>query len=62
MLLSYVENLLLTSKDKPAGVDNLDAKLLKNVANILAIPNCHVLNLTLESGEFRVAWKIAEII
>ena len=40
---STVEQLIRSSKTKPAGVDNLDARLLKPVANVLALPICHML-------------------
>ncbi len=42
VIVSYVEKLLLGCKDKPSGVDNMDSKLLKLVANLIAIPICHV--------------------
>ena len=38
-----VENvLLLISNDKPPGIDNLDGKLLKMVADSKATPICHI--------------------
>lgn len=62
MTISHVEKLLLACKDKPAGVDNMDMKLLKLVADLIAAPICHVLNLSFEKGLFPQAWKIAKII
>lgn len=46
--VSLVEKLLLGHKYQPSGVYNMDTKLLKLVANSIAIPICHVLDLSLE--------------
>ena len=60
--VSYVEKLLLNCKDKPSGVDNMDVRLLKLVANLIATPVCHMLNLSFEKCVFPQAWKIAKIV
>lgn len=48
--VSKVEKLIRSSKDKPTGVDNLDVRLLKPVADVLALPICHIINLSLEKS------------
>ncbi len=60
--VSTVEQLVRSSKNKPAGVDNLDVKLLKPVANVLALPICHIITLSFEKSICPGDWKIAKII
>lgn len=60
--MSTVEQLVTSSKNKPAGVDNRDVRLLKHVADVLALPICHIINLTLEKSICPGDWKIAKII
>ena len=44
-----VERLLLSiNNDKPPGIDNLDGKLLRMVADSIATPICHIFKLSLE--------------
>ena len=46
-----VEQLLLSiNNDKPPGIDNLDGKLLRMVADSIATPICHIFNLSLEES------------
>ena len=40
-----VEKLLTIKCDKPCGLDNLDGKLLKLAAKVIAKPLCHIFNL-----------------
>ncbi len=44
--------LLSIPDDKSCGVDHLDGKLLKTVANQLAQPICHLFNRCLLSGVY----------
>lgn len=60
--ISTVEQHIRTSKNKQAGIDNLDARLLKPVANALAPPICHIINLSFEKSICPADWKIAKII
>ena len=58
-----VGKLLLTiNNDKPPGIDNLDGKLLRMVADSIATPICHIFNLSLEEGGYPQAWKEAKLI
>ena len=56
-----MENLLSINNDKP-GIDNLDGKLLRMVADSIATPICHVFNLSLEEGVCPQAWREAKVI
>ena len=59
--VDYVKKLLTGCKDKPPGVDNVDGKLLKIVAHLIATPICHVFNLSLVKCIYPKDWKIAKI-
>lgn len=54
--------LLQASKEKPSGVDNLDMKLLKPVADLIAQPVAHIINLSLETSICPAEWKVAKIL
>lgn len=56
------EDLLSSCKDRPPGVDYLDAKFLRMVANVIAVPVCHIINLSIEKGICPQAWKISKMI
>ena len=43
-----VEKLLLMIKNDKPGIDNLDGKLLRMVADSIATHICHIFNLSLE--------------
>lgn len=43
--ISTVEKLLQESEKTLSGVDNLDMNLLKHVAELIAIPISHIINL-----------------
>ena len=54
-----VEILLLSiNNDKPSGIDNLDRKLLRMVADSIATPICH----SLEESLCPQAWREAKVI
>lgn len=48
--VNQVEKLLTECKEKPSGVDNIDARLLKLVARLIAVPVAHILNLSFDKG------------
>jgi hypothetical protein len=57
-----VEKLLLSiNNDKPPGIDNLDGKLLRMVADSLATPICHIFSLSLEESLCPQAWREAKV-
>lgn len=53
-----VENLLKGIKEKPPGADNFDAKLLKFVADVIAMPISYIINRSLEKGICPSSWKV----
>ena len=58
-----VEKLLLTiNNDKPPGIDNLDGKLLRMVADTIAPPIRHIFNLSLEESLCPQTWRQARVI
>ena len=57
-----VEKLLLSiNNDNPPGIDNLDGKLLRMVADSIATLICHIFNLSLEESICQ-AWREAKVI
>ena len=61
--MGEVEKLLLSiNNDKPPGIDILDGKLLRMVADSIATPICHVFNLSLEESLCPLAWREAKVI
>ena len=50
------------SKETSPGVDNIHMKLLKPVANLIALPVAHVINVSFKSGIFPSDWKMAKVI
>ena len=61
--LNLVEKLLLNlNGEKPSGLDNMDGKLLGMVSGPIALPICHIFNLSLQEGVFPQAWKAAKVI
>ena len=54
--------MLLIINDNPPGIDNLDGKLLRMVADSKAVPICHVFNLSLEESLCPQAWREAKVI
>ena len=58
-----VKKILLSIKnEKPPGIDNLDAKLLRIVADHIATPICYIFNLSLDSNMCPQIWKEAKVI
>ena len=49
-------------KDKPPGIDELDVKLSKMVADVITMPICYIINLSLEKCVFPANWKKAKIV
>ena len=47
--------------EKPSGLDNLDGKLLGMVSGFIALPICHIFNLSLLKG-VHWHWKAAKVI
>ena len=54
--------MLSINNDKPPGIDNLDGKLLRMVADSIATPICHIFNLSLEESLCPQAWREAKVI
>ncbi len=52
----------LVKNDEQTGLDNLDGKLVRIIADYIAEPVCHILNLSLKESMFPQAWKVAKII
>ena len=48
--------------EKPSGLDNLDGKLLGMVSGSIALPICHIFNLSLLKGVCPLSWKAAKVI
>ncbi len=49
-------------KDRPPGIYNLDAKFLSIVTKFIAVPVCHIINLSNEKCICPHEWKIAKVI
>lgn len=45
------------SEDRPCGVDILEIKLLKMVADLISLPMSYVINLNLIAGVFHSQWE-----
>lgn len=60
--ISEVENRIWTYRNKPPGVDGLDGKLLKLVADLVAPAICHIINLSFINCLCPHEWKRAKII
>lgn len=60
--ISTIESVLKSMKVKPSGMDELDIRLLKLVADIVAIPVSHIINISLEKCRYPVKWKVAKIV
>ena len=54
----YLKNL---KRRKAAGYDNLPPGLLKDAASVIARPLTHLINMSLNSGDFPAGWKIARV-
>lgn len=60
--MEQVRKLFLECKEKPAGIDDIDSKLLKLVADIVAKPISHILNLSIDKCIYPQAWNTAKIV
>ena len=61
--MGEVEKVLLSiNNNKPLGIDNLDGKLLRMVADCIATGICHIFNLSLEESVCPQAWREAKVI
>jgi hypothetical protein len=49
------------NNDQPPGTDNLDGKILKTVADCIAMPICYVFNKSLKDCVCPQVWKEAEV-
>ena len=54
--------MLSISNDKSPGIDNLDVKLLRMVADSFDNPICHDFNLSLEESFCPQVWREAKVI
>ena len=59
--IKTVEDILRSCKNKPPGIANLDGKLLKLVAEEIAPPICHIINMSFVNGLCPLQWKRAKI-
>lgn len=57
-----VEKLLRVARETPTGIDNLDVKLFKTVADVIALPISFIINLSFKKGICPSEWKITKII
>ena len=60
--MGEVEKLLLSINNDKPGIDNLDGKLLRMVADSIAPPICHIFHLSLEESLCPHAWREAKVI
>ena len=54
--------MLTINNDKPPGLDNLDGKLLRMVADSIATPICQMFYLSLEESLCPQAWREDKVI
>ncbi len=54
--------MLMTFKNKPSGVDELDGKLLKPIASIIAPMVTHITNQSLTLSKCPQGWKTAKTV
>jgi hypothetical protein len=57
-----VEQLLLSINNDKPGIDNLDGKFLRMVADSIATPIGHIINLSREESLCTQAWREAKVI
>ena len=58
-----VEKIIKSIKrSKATGIDDLPPGLIKDAADVLSVPLSHVINLSLDTGQFPQEWKAAKII
>ena len=49
-------------RTKATGLDNLPPSMLKDTADVICKPLCHLINLSLKTGTFPSTWKKARVI
>ena len=54
--------MILINGDKAPGIDNLDGKQLRMLAEHIATPICHIFHLSLEESLCPQAWRKAKVI
>lgn len=60
--VSKIELMLMTYKNKPPGVDELDGNLLKPIASFIAPMVMHIINQSINLSKCPQAWKISKIV
>uniref|UniRef100_A0A1A8N7A3 Reverse transcriptase domain-containing protein n=1 Tax=Nothobranchius pienaari TaxID=704102 RepID=A0A1A8N7A3_9TELE len=58
----YIKKLILNSKDKPPGMDDIDIRLLKLVVDFILLPVSHIINISFNQSIFPAQWKKAKVI
>lgn len=58
-ILSLIKNL---SSDSSPGLDNINNKILKAIGHSIAVPLADIFNLSMASGDFPSAWKVAAVV
>ena len=48
-------------RSKATGIDDLPPGLIKDAASVISVPLSHIINLSLETGNFPQEWKVAKI-
>ena len=49
-------------RSKVTGIDDLPPGLIKDAADVLSVPLSHIINMSLDIGQFPQEWKAAKII
>eukprot|EP00794_Sanderia_malayensis_P011654 gene11654-12853_t len=58
-----VEKIIKSIKrSKATGIDDLPPGLIKDAAGVLSVPLSHIINVSLDTGQFPQEWKSAKII
>eukprot|EP00794_Sanderia_malayensis_P005002 gene5002-5659_t len=58
-----VEKIIKSIKrSKATGIDDLPPGLIKDAADVLSVPLSHIINVSLDTGQFSQEWKSAKII
>ena len=58
-----VEKIIKSIKrSKATGIDDLPPGLIKDAADVLSVPLSHIINMSLDTGQFPQEWKAAKII
>ena len=56
------KQLKLLKRSKATGLDNLPPSMLKDAADVICKPLCHIINISLCNGSFPEIWKKARIV